>query len=82
MTGITLTKPTDDRTPVVRITVVPGETFTENHSEERTVRDYLSAHGIVPENGEGVTLNGRTVGLDDPVEPDSVLVVASKVTNG
>lgn len=68
--------------PTVRVTQLAGDTLTLDHAPGVTVQQYLERAGVQLGHGEVVTVNAKPVSLDQTVEPGSVVVAASRVSNG
>ncbi|HEX8227226.1 MAG TPA: hypothetical protein VF572_05155 [Candidatus Saccharimonadales bacterium] len=73
----------EDPTMTVRVAKLSGDTVTLDYSGDLTLGEYLAQANVTVDPGQLVTLNGRAaLNMDEPVEPNSVVVVVGKVTNG
>jgi hypothetical protein len=75
-------EPEDSPPAVVRITELAGEVRTVDYVEGQTVGEYLRREGIRIGRHNVVTVNSHQVGPDHVLEPNSVVAVVGKVTNG
>jgi hypothetical protein len=69
-------------TQTVKVSLMGGDAQTFDYVEGRTVAEWLQDADITVKGDQSVSLNGDTAGLDTAVEPNSIIVVADKISNG
>lgn len=67
---------------VIYVGSMGGETLTLDYEPGLTSRQYLAGSGVTVEGGQVLTVNAVQADLDVPPEPNSVLLVASRISNG
>lgn len=74
----------DIQTSTVRITKLSGRTVTLDYEAGKTVREWIEAAGpdFALEEGMTINVNGNAAGLDDLLEPQTVITIANRVRNG
>jgi hypothetical protein len=66
----------------VKVSLMGGDAHTFDYVEGQTVRDWVNKADIEVKGDQSVSLNGDTAELDAEVEPNSIIVVADKISNG
>jgi|GEM_PF-3343020 len=66
----------------VTIAQLGGDETKVEFQEGLTIGMYLKMLGIVMAHGQVVSMNGEMVNIDDQVEPNSVINLVSRITNG
>jgi len=72
----------DTTTPWVQVVVLGGDVHRLDYEPGMTVQQVLEAANLNPQEGQVVTINGAPAGLDQTIEPNSVVQLTSKVNNG
>lgn len=74
--------PVDGPPAVIYVGSMGGDTVTLDYVPERTAREYLDQAGVSVGGGQVPTINAEPADLDLPPQPNSVLLVASRISNG
>ncbi len=67
---------------VIHVGSLGGDTVTLDFVPGMTVQEYLDRAGTSVVGGQVPTLNAEPTALDVAPEPNSVLLVASRISNG